>query len=487
MENNLKENDISKLNEFEYQDYYIFKDDNIFKVILAKTNSEIIIKINKYKIIINLEKFSLIFQNKLNSIYNAYIFINNIFEKNQVIIDNIIYNKEIKLIFKINNNSFKNGIDIILSYDENNKNYIINEINKLKNDIKNIKIENNKLKKEIDNLKANNIKSKNIKLLSDIKNDTFACTNLDNIFSVFKSINDIFYLIYCNKNNSIISYDIVKQKIITEIKNTHNKNISNLRHYLDKKNKNDLLMSISFRDNNIKIWNVKNWECILDLPQVNNNGFLDSACFLNEYNQTYIITSNCYWGGYSEQIKVFDFQGNKIKEINNSNDKTYFIDSFFDNITMKNYIITGNENYVKAYDYNKNELYYKYYDNDNRGHFSINVIYDGNILKLIESCFDGNIRIWNFHYCILLNKIKISNSALFGISLLNNNQLLVGCEDKTIKLIDLKNSIIIQNLNNHNKWVVSIKKINHPKLGDLIISQGYDNDHIKIWINNDYL
>ena len=226
---------------------------------------------------------------------------------------------------------------------------------------------------------------------------------------------------------------------------------------------------------------------MVDLPQVNNNGFLDSACFLNEYNQTYIITSNCYWGGYSEPIKVFDFRGNKIKEINNSNDKTYFIDCFFDITTLKNYIITGNENYVKSYDYNKNELYYKYYDNDNRGHFSINVYYDGNIIKLIESCFDGNIRIWNFHYCILLNKIKISNSALFGISLLNDNQLLVGCEDKTIKLIDLNNGIPIQNLNNHNKWVVSIKKINHPKYGDLIISQGYDNDQIKIWINKDYL
>jgi WD40 repeat protein len=242
-------------------------------------------------------------------------------------------------------------------------------------------------------------------------------------------------------------------------------------------------MSISFRDNNIKLWNIDNWECILNLSEVNKNGFLDSACFLTD-NNNYIITSNCYWGGYSEHIKVFDFNGNKIKEICNSNERTYFIDNFYDNIYKKNYIITGNENYVKSYDYNNNKLYHKYYEYDNRGHFSIEVHFDDNIIKLIESCFDGIIRIWNFHYNILLNKITVSNKALFGISLLNNNNLLVGCEDKTIKLIELKNGGIVQNLQSHYKWVISIKCVIHPKYGELIISQGYDNDKIRLWINN---
>ena len=66
MENLIIENEIYKFNDFEYQDYYIFKDNNIFKIILAKINDEIIIKIKKYKIIINLEKLSLIFQNNID-------------------------------------------------------------------------------------------------------------------------------------------------------------------------------------------------------------------------------------------------------------------------------------------------------------------------------------------------------------------------------------------------------------------------------------
>ena len=42
----------------------------------------------------------------------------------------------------------------------------------------------------------------------------------DNIsdFIVFNSINDILTLIYCNKNNSIISYDLITNKKIIEVK-----------------------------------------------------------------------------------------------------------------------------------------------------------------------------------------------------------------------------------------------------------------------------
>jgi len=63
-----------------------------------------------------------------------------------------------------------------------------------------------------------------------------------------------------------------------------------------------------------------------------------------------------------DYIKVYDFDRNKIKEINNSKDAVYFIDSYYDNKLFKNYIITGNNGYVKSYDYDNNELYHKYGD-----------------------------------------------------------------------------------------------------------------------------
>ena len=60
----------------------------------------------------------------------------------------------------------------------------------------------------------------------------------------------------------------------------------------------------------------------------------------------------------------------------------------------------------------------------------------------------------------------------------------MGCKDKTIKLIDLKNKNLVKNLRGHNTVVISIKKIMHPQYGQCLLSQGYENEKIKIWVNN---
>ena len=194
---------------------------------------------------------------------------------------------------------------------------------------------------------------------------------MDNSFTVFKSINDILYLIYANKNKSIICFDLNEQKKIQELKNSHNEYITNFRHILDEINKRDLIMSVSMIDNNIRIWNINNQECLKNITNINSLGRLLSACFIKENNKIYIISSNFNKEGNSEIIKIFDLNGKKIKEINNSNDATFFIDIYYDNILSKNYIITGNQSYIKSYDYINNQLYHKYNDNDECSHLSL--------------------------------------------------------------------------------------------------------------------
>ena len=133
-----------------------------------------------------------------------------------------------------------------------------------------------------------------------------------NSFNLFLSIDNIAFLIYSNINKSIITFDLIAMKKLCEIKNAHKENISNFRHYSDLKNNRDLILSISTIDNNIKLWNLKNLDCLLNLPNINKKGFLHSSCFLNNDNQIYIITSNCLWHGNCENLKVYDLNGNKI-------------------------------------------------------------------------------------------------------------------------------------------------------------------------------
>ena len=330
--------------------------------------------------------------------------------------------------------------------------------------------------------KENNLNINNIKFEKDIIKDSYSFYSFNYSFIIFESIDKILYLIYSNNNNSIVFYDLIKNQIITKINNPHNKSISNFRHILDIINKRDLIISVSADDNNIKLWNIKNFECLYNYENVNNNGYLYSACFLNDNNNNYIITTNCAWKGISEPIKFFDFNGNKIKEINNSKEKTYFIDILYDKKLSKNYLITGNEGCIRSYNCSSNNIYRIYNDNDKKDHDCIVVYNDNEEIKLIDSSDDGNIRIWNFHSAKLIKKIKICDCDLYGMCLWNNDYLFFGCEEKLIKIIDLKKGIIIDNLKGHNNWVITMKKINHPEYGECLISQDSGKGQIKLWV-----
>ena len=71
---------------------------------------------------------------------------------------------------------------------------------------------------------------------------------------------------------------------------------------------------------------------------------------------------------------------------------------------------------------------------------------------------------------------------LYGICLWSNEYLFVGCNDKSIKLIELSRGKIIKNLIANYLYVLTIKKINHPLYGECLISKGSDYDPITLWI-----
>lgn len=73
---------------------------------------------------------------------------------------------------------------------------------------------------------------------------------------------------------------------------------------------------------------MNNFECLINLENVNKSGRLFSGYMLSENNTIYIITSCAY--GNNEYIKIFNKKGIKIKEIKESAESAYFIDFYFD-------------------------------------------------------------------------------------------------------------------------------------------------------------
>ena len=270
---------------------------------------------------------------------------------------------------------------------------------------------------------------------SDFKNYSF------NTFSVFESINNIFYLVFAN-NISIRIYNIIDNKKIGEINTAHDKLIKHLKYYLDSINKRDLIMSLSFYDNNIKIWDVNRLECLYNFKKEGGK-FSITSCLIIENNQYYIAMGYFYYN-------------------------------------------SGSEDLVKSFDYEENKLYH-IYSNNTIFHNCIIINDKEKIIKLLESG-QKYLNIFNFHTGEFLKEIKFIE-CINCFCVWKNHYLITGymnhrtenC-DKELKIVDLNEDTIIKSVSGHNGQITCIKNIFIPKFGECIISQGMEFDRINFWI-----
>lgn len=313
---------------------------------------------------------------------------------------------------------------------------------------------------------------------------------LDNTFEVFNSLLGYICLVYSykikDKYNSIATYNIIDNKTMCVMKNVHNEDITNFRHYLDKNNNRDLILSISATDNNVKLWDINNLEYLLTIKNINRYGFTKSACILNFNNDLYVVTSNYSYSEVPEPIRLYNMEGYKIKEINYKNNQTYFIDIYHEKKSNIIYIVTGNFGFVRTYDYTNDCKYHRYNDDeDEYEHYNVIIFDKTDIIKIIAAGKDGEILIWDFHSTDLLNKIKVNDfeyDNLYGICLWDNEVLFAGCGN-SLKVIDLENEIVVNTLIGHTHNIITIKTVMHPVYGECVITQELYTGQMKLWVN----
>ena len=116
---------INKEDKFEYQEFFLMNNNSIIKIIICKTNQEIIIKSNNYEVKLNQHNIENLMQTKFESIEKVYNFFLNLFQLNSIMIKEIIINKSMTLTF-IQNGKIK---EIILLYNSDSKNITHYELN----------------------------------------------------------------------------------------------------------------------------------------------------------------------------------------------------------------------------------------------------------------------------------------------------------------------------------------------------------------------
>jgi len=315
-----------------------------------------------------------------------------------------------------------------------------------------------------------------------IKDSERSLNSLD-AFVTFKTIYNAYYLVYFNKKNSIISYDLGLNKKINEIKNAHLKDITKLIHYYDNYNQRNLVLSEDKKDN-VKIWDVENLECICNLnfeEKKQNTINIVSLCFLKDNTKINIAIRFI-----NEQfIRLYDISGKKIKDIKGViKDDFSYLESYYDQNQKKSYIIISSKENIKSYDYEQNIVYKKYISFDKQliqyNYSNINIYDKDGITNLLASNSIG-IRIWNFHSGGLLNVINMPN--LYNICMWDSEYIFA--RNGLMSLIELKTGKVVKKLKfdeEENLFdILSIKKGYIPQYENCLLTQ-ISNGPIILWI-----
>ena len=308
---------------------------------------------------------------------------------------------------------------------------------------------------------------------------------LCSLFITFKSINDILTLVYITDDYSIAFYDIVQNKQLNIIKNAQ-KDICNMQYCLDKNDKKrDLILTQSCY-NNIKIWNNNNYECLLNLKEMELDYVcVSKVCFMNYKNNIYIILSGI---SFSDQTcKLFDLSGNKIKEINLGPKITYIL-TYNDGELSKDFILISTTEMVKSYNYDESKIYHCYLNIRKSYIYNLIVVNKDRVWEQIRLVgnYGNYVIIWNFHTGEILNNVYFNNNI--NNICIWNNQFLIAIYEKfnekkdIISLLDVSTGNLKKELITfENCKCQMISKIDHPDYGEGLIALTQDHK-IKLFL-----
>jgi hypothetical protein len=217
----------------DFKEYKIKKDDSYINILIGKKRDSILIRSLFYEIRFNEADLSLLFNTNFNSLNESYEFIKNVFEKNKVIVKEIL---NFKMILEIEINGLKKKekekiIEITLLPELKNEESVIfnliseflelkKEVKNLKNDNKNIQEENKKLKQENTQMKndINEMKTeinslKNFNLINSTNCLFNNMNNMNSMNSTLPPINMIDMMSYNNDLNNFRNIDSLNNEI----------------------------------------------------------------------------------------------------------------------------------------------------------------------------------------------------------------------------------------------------------------------------------
>lgn len=325
---------------------------------------------------------------------------------------------------------------------------------------------------------------KNFVFKKDITDKLQKSYTIDSVFCAFTTYDGRSLVAWGSPSFIVEIYDLVQEKIIKSLTG-HTQHIYITRHFFDKVRFKDYLLTTS-ASKCCKVWDLSDFSNILTISNCHNGTYLYSGLMV--FDPSYTESPLVLTVAPNENIKVWNFKKNHISSINSSTDYTYCLNVWYDDMNNKNniYIINANSKDVKMYDFRTGDLYKSFntHDHQQTWHMSALVEYIDNKPYLFESDGNGNLCVWNIETQTIFKKVFIKNCNLRGICIWNESILLVAGTDKTIKIINYLTETLEGTLSGHNNILCTIAKIQHPQLGESILSGAIDGK-VKLFVYGD--
>jgi len=323
---------------------------------------------------------------------------------------------------------------------------------------------------------------------------TAGAKGVNNVFEVFTSVKDgQKYLASKSGNNHNINiFSLIDNKKILFMKYGDNATtVTMVRYFCNYKLKKEYLISAD-TNKKVVIWDVSNNFALL---RVINTEYHDAniySCylFLDDFENNFLFTScglNTYKKNDTNYTKMYSLKDGKfIKNIIDSNENnTYFLLIWDNEIDKFNYLIELCEKQIVITNFSQNSLYAKLYQSD----LKVLKYYSGYLYSIENkknflccSTSNGLVITWDLINKSCINNIQISQVELYNIIQWNQKYAIIaGGSTKKIIIFDLEEFKEIGNIKtNHRSNVNCVKKISHPKYGEILLSSG--NDHkIKLY------